>query len=85
MVASMTGIPVTRISDSEQRRLKEMDAHLASVVIGQDEAVSRVTRPSAAPAGLKDANRPIGVFMFVGPTGVGKTPCCQTTGQIPVR
>ena len=74
VVASMTGIPVTRISDSEQRRLKEMDAHLASVVIGQDEAVSRVTRAiRRSRAGLKDANRPIGVFMFVGPTGVGKT------------
>ncbi len=74
VVASMTGIPVTRISDSERDRLREMEKYLSSVVIGQDEAVRKVTRAiRRSRAGLKEAGRPIGVFMFVGPTGVGKT------------
>lgn len=74
VVASMTGIPVVRISEGEQTRLREMQSHLSSVVIGQSEAVCKVTRAiRRSRAGLKEARRPIGVFMFVGPTGVGKT------------
>ena len=70
----MTGIPLSRISGDEQARLLDMEKHLGGVVIGQDEAVRKVTRAiRRSRAGLKDANRPIGVFMFVGPTGVGKT------------
>ena len=74
VVASMTGIPVTRISGSERDRLREMENYLSTVVVGQDEAVRKVTRAvRRSRAGLKEAGRPIGVFMFVGPTGVGKT------------
>jgi len=74
VVASMTGIPVARISGSERDRLREMENYLSSVVIGQDEAVRKVTRAvRRSRAGLKEAGRPIGVFLFVGPTGVGKT------------
>ena len=74
VIASMTGIPLSRISGDEQARLLDMERHLGDVVIGQDEAVRKVTRAiRRSRAGLKDANRPIGVFMFVGPTGVGKT------------
>ena len=74
VIASMTGIPLSRISGDEQARLLDMEKHLGGVVIGQDEAVRKVTRAiRRSRAGLKDANRPIGVFMFVGPTGVGKT------------
>lgn len=74
VIASMTGIPMTRLSNDELTRLKNMNQHLSSVVIGQEEAVNQVTKAiRRSRTGLKDANRPIGVFMFVGPTGVGKT------------
>lgn len=74
VVSSMTGIPVHDISQDEKSRLRDMHAHLDSLVIGQSEAIGKVTRSiRRSRAGLKDPNRPIGVFMFVGPTGVGKT------------
>lgn len=86
VVASMTGIPVTRISDSEQRRLKEMDAHLASVVIGQDEAVSRVTRAHPPQPGRAEGRQPSDRRIHVRRADRRRQdPCCQTTGQIPVR
>lgn len=74
VVSTMTGIPVQSVSQNEKERLKEMDGRLASVIVGQDAAIGKVTRSlQRARAGLKDPNKPIGVFMFVGPSGVGKT------------
>ena len=74
VITSMTGIPAERVSSGEMSRLRELQKHLSHRVIGQDEAVEKLSRAiRRSRAGLKDENRPIGVFMFVGPTGVGKT------------
>jgi ATP-dependent Clp protease ATP-binding subunit ClpC len=74
VVASMTGIPVNRIAESESDKLLRMADELKRQVIGQDEAVEQLARAiRRARAGLKDPARPIGSFMFLGPTGVGKT------------
>ena len=73
-VEQMTGIPVSKIGASDVQRLKEMDKRLEGKVIGQDEAVEAVTRAIRRNrAGFDEGNRPIGSFLFVGPTGVGKT------------
>ena len=74
-VASMwTGIPVTQLATEESQRLLEMEDVLHQEVIGQDEAIAAIAKAvRRARAGLKDPRRPIGVFMFLGPTGVGKT------------
>ena len=74
VVTEMTGIPAERLSDGETERLQSLHEHLARRVVGQQEAVERIARTiRRARAGLKDERRPIGVFLFVGPTGVGKT------------
>ncbi len=74
VVAMMTGIPMNRIAESETNKLLKMAEELKSQVIGQDEAVEHLVKAiRRARAGLKDPNRPIGSFMFLGPTGVGKT------------
>ncbi|MFZ1320399.1 MAG: ATP-dependent Clp protease ATP-binding subunit, partial [Ignavibacteria bacterium] len=74
VVAMMTGIPVNQIAEAESERLVKMEDSLREVVIGQDEAVKNISRAiRRARAGLKDPNRPIGSFVFLGPTGVGKT------------
>ena len=74
VVAMMTGVPVQRIAQNEGNRLMSMEADLAGTVIGQDEAIKKVTKAIRRNrAGLKDPNRPIGSFIFLGPTGVGKT------------
>ncbi|GBD13816.1 Negative regulator of genetic competence ClpC/MecB [bacterium HR24] len=74
VVSMWTGIPVTRIASEESQRLLKMEEALHEKVIGQDEAIRTVARAvRRARAGLKDPRRPIGVFMFLGPTGVGKT------------
>ena len=74
VITSMTGIPAERVSSGEMSRLRELQKHLAHRVIGQDEAVEKLSRAiRRSRAGLKDEHRPIGVFLFVGPTGVGKT------------
>ncbi len=74
VVAMMTGIPVTRIAQGEQQRLKKMRAELKKRLIGQDEAIDKVVRAiQRNRTGLKDPNKPIGSFIFLGPTGVGKT------------
>src|SRR5207249_3923467 len=74
VVAMMTGIPVTRIAQSESNRLVKMSDELSGKVIGQDEAIAKVVRAiQRNRAGLKDPNKPIGTFIFLGPTGVGKT------------
>ena len=74
VVSMWTGIPLARIASEESARLLQMEAGLHSKVIGQDEAITAIARSvRRARAGLKDPRRPIGVFMFMGPTGVGKT------------
>ena len=74
VVAMMTGIPVNQIAEAETERLVKMEEYLKQVVVGQDEAVIKISKAiRRARAGLKDPNRPIGSFVFLGPTGVGKT------------
>ncbi len=74
VVASWTGIPVAKVSESENEKLKNLEENLHKRVIGQDEAVSAVARAiKRSRMGLKDPNKPIGSFLFLGPTGVGKT------------
>ena len=74
VVAKWTGIPVTRMLEGERERLTKLDRELAKRVVGQDEAVQAVANAvRRSRAGLQDPNRPIGSFIFLGPTGVGKT------------
>jgi ATP-dependent Clp protease ATP-binding subunit ClpC len=74
VVAMMTGIPVNKIAQSESHRLLQMDTVLKDQVVGQDEALMKLTKAiRRTRAGLKDPKRPIGSFIFLGPTGVGKT------------
>ena len=74
VVSIMTGIPAHRIGDEENSRLRQLEQNLKGSVVGQDDAVLKVTRAiQRSRVGLKDPNRPIGTFLFVGPTGVGKT------------
>jgi ATP-dependent Clp protease ATP-binding subunit ClpC len=74
VVAMWTGIPVTRIASEESQRLLHMEDALHEKIVGQDEAIHSIAKAvRRARAGLKDPRRPIGVFMFLGPTGVGKT------------
>ena len=74
VIAMMTGVPVQRIAQNEGMRLMTMEKELAGSVIGQDEAIQKVTKSIRRNrAGLKDPNKPIGSFIFLGPTGVGKT------------
>jgi ATP-dependent Clp protease ATP-binding subunit ClpC len=74
VVAMMSGVPVQRIAQAEGKRLMYMDKDLRSKVIGQEEAIQKIVKAiQRNRAGLKDPNRPIGSFIFLGPTGVGKT------------
>ena len=74
VVAMMTGVPIERIAESEQGRLLHMESELKGSVVGQDEAIAQIAKAIRRNrAGLKDPNRPIGSFLFLGPTGVGKT------------
>ncbi len=74
VVAMMTGIPVQRVSQNEGSKLANMGEELKGKVIGQDEAIKKVVKAiQRNRAGLKDPNKPIGTFIFLGPTGVGKT------------
>ncbi|HXX64680.1 MAG TPA: ATP-dependent Clp protease ATP-binding subunit [Bacteroidota bacterium] len=74
VVAMMTGIPVNKIAQSESQKLLQMDTVLKDQVVGQDEALVKLTKAiRRTRAGLKDPRRPIGSFIFLGPTGVGKT------------
>lgn len=74
VVAMMTGVPVQRIAQAEGKRLKEMGTILKNAVVGQDDAISKIAKAiQRNRVGLKDPNKPIGTFMFLGPTGVGKT------------
>ena len=74
VVAMMTGIPVDSISEPEQKKLLEMESALRKQVVGQDEPITKLSKAiRRTRAGLKDPDRPIGSFIFLGPTGVGKT------------
>lgn len=74
VVSSWTGIPLAKLNEKESTRLLQLEARLHERVIGQEEAVSAVSRAvRRARAGFKDVNRPVGSFLFLGPTGVGKT------------
>ena len=82
IVARWTGIPVTRILESEREKLLKLDEILHRRVVGQDEAVQAVADAVIrARAGLKDPKRPIGSFLFLGPTGVGKTELARTLAE----
>ncbi len=74
VVAMMTGIPVQRVAESEGMRLRSMESNLKGAVVAQDKAIEKMVRAiQRNRVGLHDPNHPIGVFMFLGPTGVGKT------------
>lgn len=74
VVAMMTGVPVNRIAQNESNRLSKMEDELKGTVIGQNEAIKKVVKAiHRNRAGLKDPNKPIGTYIFLGPTGVGKT------------
>lgn len=83
VVAKWTGIPVTRLQDDESERLLNMENIIHKRVVGQEfaiEAVSKAIR--RARVGLKDPNKPIGTFIFLGPTGVGKTELCKSLAEV---
>jgi ATP-dependent Clp protease ATP-binding subunit ClpB len=82
IVGKWTGIPVTRLLESERQKLLELEGHLHQRVIGQTEAVAAVAAAiRRARAGMKDPGRPIGSFLFMGPTGVGKTELARALAQ----
>ena len=82
VVSGWTGIPVTRLTEDEGQRLLHMEDILHKRVVGQDEAVKAVARAiRRGRVGLKDPKRPIGSFLFLGPTGVGKTELCKSLAE----
>ncbi|MEG0778185.1 MAG: ATP-dependent Clp protease ATP-binding subunit [Oscillospiraceae bacterium] len=82
VVSDWTGVPVTSLTESESARLLRMEDILHKRVIGQDEAVSAVSRAiRRGRVGLKDPKRPVGSFLFLGPTGVGKTELCKALAE----
>ena len=82
VVAAWTGIPVKKMTEAESERLMRLEEILHERVVGQDEAISAVSRAiRRARAGLQDPKRPIGSFIFLGPTGVGKTELCRALGE----
>ncbi|MGN0822644.1 MAG: ATP-dependent Clp protease ATP-binding subunit [Candidatus Gallimonas sp.] len=82
IVCDWTGVPVSRLTERESERLLHLEQELHERIVGQDDAVSAVSKAiRRARAGLKDPNRPIGSFIFVGPTGVGKTDLCKALAE----
>jgi len=82
VVAAITGIPVEEISEDERKRLTKLEKRLHERIVGQDQAVNSVSSAiRRARAGLKDPNRPIGSFIFLGPTGVGKTELAKALAE----
>ncbi|RLD60508.1 MAG: ATP-dependent Clp protease ATP-binding subunit [Bacteroidetes bacterium] len=82
VIAMMTGVPVQRIAQNESDRLIDMDGDISESVIGQSEAIKKVVKAIRRNrAGLKDPNKPIGTFIFLGPTGVGKTHLAKILAQ----
>ena len=83
VVATWTGIPVSRLGQGEREKLSHLEEILHERVIGQDEAINAVSEAVIrARAGIKDPNRPIGSFIFLGPTGVGKTELAKTLAEV---
>lgn len=82
VVANWTGIPVSRLQEGERSKLVKMEERLAARVIGQKDAITAVSNAvRRARAGIQDENRPIGSFLFLGPTGVGKTELCKALAE----
>lgn len=82
-VARMTGLPIAAVSSNERLQLKDLDKKLKAVIFGQDEAIDRlVASIKLARSGLTRPNKPIGSFLFAGPTGVGKTEVCKQLAHI---
>ncbi len=82
VVSKMTGIPVNKVAESEGNRILRMKKRLQGRIIGQDEAIDTVVRAiQRGRAGLKDPHRPIGTFLFFGPTGVGKTQLARSLAE----
>ncbi len=82
VISKMTGIPVQRLEESESQKLLRMEEELRKKVVGQDEAIRAISRAiRRTRAGLKDPNRPIGSFVFLGPTGVGKTELARALAE----
>jgi ATP-dependent Clp protease ATP-binding subunit ClpC len=82
VVAMMTGIPVNRVAQTESEKLLKMGEALTEYIVGQDEAVQKLTKAiRRTRAGLKNPTRPIGSFIFLGPTGVGKTELCKVLAR----
>ena len=83
VVSEWTHVPVSKMSESESEKLRNLEQELKKRVIGQDEAVTAVAKAiKRVRVGLKDPKRPIGSFLFVGPTGVGKTELCSTLASV---
>ncbi len=83
VVASWTGIPITRMMETERAKLLVMEERLHQRVVGQDEAVEAVANAvRRSRSGLQDPNRPVGSFLFLGPTGVGKTELCKALAEV---
>ncbi len=82
IVSNWTGVPVTQLTEEESERLLKLEEIMHNRVVGQDEAVSAVSKAiRRGRVGLKDPNRPMGSFLFLGPTGVGKTELCKTLAE----
>ncbi|MHB1296685.1 MAG: ATP-dependent Clp protease ATP-binding subunit [Anaerolineae bacterium] len=82
IVSMWTGVPMSNIAEEESMRLLKMEEVLRERVVGQEDAIKALSRSvRRARAGLKDPNRPIGTFIFLGPTGVGKTELCKTLAE----
>lgn len=83
VVSSMTGIPLQKLTKSENQKLSQLESILKSKVVGQDEAVQKISKAILRNRlGMKDPNRPIGSFIFLGPTGVGKTQLAKELAEI---
>ena len=83
VIASTTGIPVKKITQDENKKLKNLEIELHKRIIGQNEAVEAVSKAiRRGRVGLKDSNRPIGSFLFLGPTGVGKTELAKALAEV---
>ena len=82
IVSTWTGIPVVQLTEEESERLLKLEEVLHQRIVGQDEAVTAVAKAiRRGRVGLKDPKRPIGSFIFLGPTGVGKTELCKTLAE----
>ncbi len=83
VVASIARVPIKRVTTSDRQRLKDLEKELLAVVYGQDEAVQQVVRAiKRSRAGLREPNKPVGCFLFVGPTGVGKTELARQLASV---